>query len=339
MIDPARKPTMTDVAREAGVSQKTVSRVLNGEPNVRPHIHERVLHTAEELGYRRNSLAASLTSPTRGRTIGVLIEDLADPFWAAMISGVEEQTQARNYSLLIASSAEDPDREQQNLDMFLSRQVDGVIVVPSSSDHAYLRADIARGTAVIFVDRPATNIDVDTISIDHFAGARAAAQHLLAHGHTKIGYVGHTDQVFTGTQRRRGFESALEDAGVRLPEKYLVTNVTDSLSAELATIDLLQTPDPPTAIFADNNRAAAGVLRALNKRDASHLAVIGFDDFEFAEMLGITVISHDGRSLGRSAAARLLDRLDGKTDGIAHLTLATTLIARGSGERPPERAT
>lgn len=330
-----RAPRMTDVAALVGVSQKTVSRVFNGEPNVRPEVHDKVMRAAEELGYRRNNLAASLTSPVRGRTIGVLIEDLADPFWASMLSGVEEEAQLRNYSMLIASSSEDPRREQQNIDMFLSRRVDGLIIVPSSSDHAYLSADIARGTGVIFVDRPATNIDVDTIAIDHFQGAHHAAEHLLGFGHRRIAYVGHGDEVFTGTQRRRGFEAALSNAGIRIPACYLETGANDAHSAEIATLRLLDSAQPPTALFADNNRSSAGVIRALSKRDVSHMALVGFDDFEFAEMLGISVISHDGMSLGRAAASRLFDRLDGDDTEILHATLPTTLIARGSGERSP----
>lgn len=328
-------PTMVDVARAAGVSQKTVSRVINGEPNVRPSVRERVLEHARLLGYRRNDVAATLTAPRRGRTIGVLIEDLSDPFWASMVSGIEEAVRADNYSLLIASSGEDPVLERSQLDLFLSRRVDGVLVVPSSTDHSYLQEDIARGTPFVFVDRPATSIDVDTVLVAHAEGSRAATEHLLSHGHKAVAYVGHDVSIFTGAERRRGFDEAIAATGIRLPPQYIRTDVTDIESARTATQELLALEAPPTAIFADNNRAAIGVVIALADNPDAQVALVGFDDFELAASLGITVVKHDARELGRVAVGRLLARVNGSSDPVHNVVLPTTIVARGSGEKPP----
>lgn len=328
-------PTMVDVARAAGVSQKTVSRVINGEPNVRSSVRERVLEHARLLGYRRNDLAAILTAPRRGRTIGVLIEDLADPFWASMVSGIEEAVRADGYSLLIASSSEDPVLERGQLDLFLSRRVDGVLVVPSSTDHEYLQDDIARGTPFVFVDRPAASINVDTVLVAHAEGSRAATEHLIAHGHSSIAYAGHDASIFTGAERKRGFDEAIASAGIVLPPQYVRTDVTDIESARVVTQELLALDSPPTAIFADNNRATIGVVIALMANADAQVALVGFDDFELAASLGVTVVKHDARELGRVAVERLLTRVNGSGDPVENIVLPTTILARGSGELLP----
>lgn len=327
---------MDDVARAAGVSQKTVSRVINGEPNVRPGVRERVMEQAKLLGYRRNDVAATLTAPRRGRTIGVLIEDLSDPFWGVMVSGIEEAVRADHYSLLIASSREDPILERGEIELFLSRRVDGVLVVPSSSDHSYLQEDIARGTPFVFIDRPATNIAVDTVLVAHADGARSATRHLIEHGHAAVAYVGHDSRIFTGAERKRGFDEAIRAAGITLPSTYVRTDVTDIESARIVTQQLLALDVPPTAIFADNNRAAIGVVMALAAVPDSPVAFVGFDDFELAASLGITVVKHDARELGRIAVERLFARLNGSKESVENLVLPTTIIARGSGERAPQ---
>lgn len=330
-------PTMDDVARAAGVSQKTVSRVINDEPNVRPGVRERVLEQARLLGYRRNDVAATLTAPSRGRTIGVLIEDLSDPFWASMVSGVEEVVRADNYSLLIASSREDPVQERGQLELFLSRRVDGVLVVPSSADHSYLRDDIARGTPFVFVDRPAAHIDVDTVLVAHAEGALVATQHLLSHGHTAIAYVGHDAGIFTGAERKRGFDEAIAAAGVVQRPEYVRTDVTNIDSARIATRELLALDYPPTAIFADNNRAAVGAIIALAASNETQIALVGFDDFELAASLAVTVVKHDARELGRVAAEHLLARFSEPVGPPINVVLPTMIVARGSGERAPYR--
>lgn len=328
-------PTMDDVARAAGVSQKTVSRVINNEPNVRSGVRGRVLEHAKRLGYRRNDVAAALTAPKRGRTIGVLIEDLSDPFWATMVAGIEDAVRPEHYSLLIASSREDAVLERGEIELFLSRRVDGVLVVPSSSDHAYLRPDIERGTPFVFVDRPATNIDVDTVLVAHSDGARAATEHLIAHGHSAIAYVGHDAHIFTGAERRRGFDDALASAGITPNPSLIRTDVTGIESARVATRELLSREDAPTAIFADNNRSTIGVVTAIDDFLHSPIAVVGFDDFELAASLGITVVTHDAQSLGRAAVDRLFARLAGSDEAAKQLILPTRVVPRGSGERRP----
>lgn len=334
---PPARPTMSDIATATGLSLKTVSRALNNEPNVRPAVRERVMTEAKARGFRRNSIAASLASTKSSLSIGALIEDLGDPFWAAMVSGIEQVARERQYALLIASSNEEPDLERETLELFLSRRVEGVIVVPSSDDHSYLAPDLERGTAIVFVDRPATNIDVDTVLISHRDGAASGIRHLLENGHTAIGYVGHASTVYTGRERWRGFSDAMATAGVPILAELVENEVQDIESARAATARLLALAEPPTAIFADNNRSTAGALKAFSDAGIGHIALVGFDDFELADVLGVTVVSHDAHVLGRTAAARLFDRLEGLEEPSRQIVLETRIIPRGSGERPPQR--
>ncbi|MCW2751539.1 MAG: LacI family transcriptional regulator [Aeromicrobium sp.] len=329
---------MSDIASATGLSLKTVSRALNNEPNVRPAVRERVMREAKARGFRRNSIAASLASTRSSLSIGALIEDLGDPFWAAMVSGIEEVARERQYALLIASSNEEPDLERETLDLFLSRRVEGVIVVPSSDDHSYLTPDLERGTAIVFVDRPATNIEVDTVLISHRDGAASGIRHLLEHGHTAIGYIGHASTVYTGRERWQGFSDAMAAAGVPIVTEFVQNDVQDIESARAATARLLSLPEPPTAIFADNNRSTAGVLKAFSNAGVDDVALVGFDDFELADVLGVTVVSHDAHVLGRTAAIRLFDRLEGLDEPSKQIVLETRIVQRGSGERhPPHR--
>lgn len=328
------RPTMRDVAARAGVSLKTVSRVLNGEPAVHPKTRDRVLGAATALGFRRNDIAASLRRLGQSmETIGVVIEDVANPFYGAMLRGVEEVTRARGYLLITASSGEDAVLERETLSAFLSRRVDGLIVVPAGTDHSYLAADQAQGTALVFADRPAGGLQADCVLGDNANAAADAVWHLQRYGHRRIGFVGDDPELYTAQERFSGYQVALRRAEIPLDRALVRQGVPDVEAAYAATDDLIRIPDPPTAILTGNNRATIGTVRRL--RQCRHgIALIGFDDFELADVLDppVTVVTHDARSLGRAAAGRLLARLDGDASPPQTIRLPATLIERGSGE-------
>src|SRR5690242_14104013 len=175
------RPTMKDVAARAGVGLKTVSRVVNGEPGVTPDTERRVQEAIDALGFRRNDSARVLR---KGRTasIGLVIEDLADPFYGPLSRAVEEVARAHGALLINGSSAEDPEREQELVLALCARRVDGLIVIPAADDHRYLEPEIKAGVATVFVDRPAGRIDADVVLSDNFGGARAGVAHLIGGG-------------------------------------------------------------------------------------------------------------------------------------------------------------
>jgi LacI family transcriptional regulator len=331
------RPTMRDVAAAAGVSIKTVSRALNDESGVQQETRARVHAAATELGFRRNDIAASLRRIGQSMaTIGLLIEDVSNPFYAAVIRGVEEIARDHEYLLIAASSDEDAELERETLSAFLSRRVDGLIVVPAGGDHSYLAPDLARGTTVVFADRPARGVQADAVVVDNVRGAAEGVRHLIARGHRRIGYIGDLPGLYTARERYRGYTNALRSAKIRLDHALVRQGAHDVETAAGAAAELLALPDPPTAIFAGNNRATIGVLRQL-RQHGRRIALVGFDDFELSDVLdpAVTVVACDARAVGRAAAERLFDRLAGDSGPASTIVLPTTLTARGSGELRP----
>ncbi|MGW1028376.1 LacI family DNA-binding transcriptional regulator [Streptomyces sp. NPDC002577] len=329
------RPTMKDVAARAGVGLKTVSRVVNGEPGVTPDTERRVQEAINALGFRRNDSARVLR---KGRTasIGLVLEDLADPFYGPLSRAVEEVARAHGALLVNGSSAEDPDREQELALALCARRVDGLVVIPAGDDHRYLEPEIKAGVAIVFVDRPAGKIDADAVLSDNFGGARNGVAHLIAHGHRRIGFIGDRPGIHTAAERLRGYHAAMADAGIPVEDTWISLGATDPQRVRLAADEMLDGPEPVTAVFAGNNRVTVTVVRVLSERPRP-VALVGFDDFELADLLqpGVTVVAQDPAQLGRTAAERLFQQLDGVLLAPERTVLPTRLVARGSGELPP----
>jgi len=331
-MDRAR-PTMKDVAIAARVSLKTVSRVVNGEPSVTPDTEQRVREAIETLGFLRNDSARMLRTG-KGGTVGFVVEDIGDPFYSALSRGMEHVMRARGSLLLSGSSEEDAAIERKLALAFCERRVDGLIVVPTSADHSYLLPEIRAGIPVVFADRPPGGIDADTVLSDNVGGARKATAHLLAGGHRRIGYLGDNPGIFTAQERHRGYLEAMTDAGEPVAQPWVAMGSTtmDRVRADLER--MLADPAPVTALICGNNRISVLALHALAAMDA-HLGVIGFDDFEFADLLRVTVVAQDPGELGRQAAELLFQRMDGDSAPSRRIVIPTRLLPRGSGERPP----
>jgi len=327
------RPTMKHVAAHAGVGLKTVSRVVNGEPGVTPDTERRVQEAIEALGFRRNDSARVLR---KGRTasIGLVLEDLADPFYGPLSRAVEEVARTHGALLINGSSAEDPGREQELVLALCARRVDGLIVIPAGDDHRYLEPEMRAGVATVFVDRPAGRIDADTVLSDSFGGAREGVAHLITHGHRRIGFIGDQPRIHTATERLRGYRAAMADAGAAVDGSWVSLGPTDLARVRAAVERMLSGPEPVTALFAGNNRVTVTAVRVLAERER-RVALVGFDDIELADLLGITVVAQDAAAVGRTAAEHLFRRLDGADHPPARMELPTTLIPRGSGELPP----
>jgi DNA-binding LacI/PurR family transcriptional regulator len=331
------RPTMRDVARAAGVSPMTVSRVVNGEPMVMPETVARVERAIRRLGYQRNEAARRLRregQPTQ--TIGLLVDDLANPFFAALAAAVEDAARIRNYVVLIGSSNDSLRREREVVAAFCARQVDGLIVVPVEGNHRFLADQLARGTKVVCVDRPADGLAVDKVLVDNRAGARKAVRHLLDQGHRRIGYLGDREDIWTIQERYAGFCDAFGDVGSE-PDPLLVRHGPRSraAAARLATA-LLDLPDPPTALFTTTDLITMGALDALHGW-AGRVALIGFDEFALADKVSppVTVVAQDPVALGATAAQLLFSRIGGDTSPPREVILLTRLVIRGSGEIAP----
>ncbi len=329
---------MREVAALAKVSIKTVSRVVNGESGVSPRLARRVVAASERLNYRHNMTASSLRrSDGRSATIGVILEDVSNPFSSMLHRSIEDVAVRRGVLVLAGSSDEQEDRERELVSAFASRRVDGLIIQPSSRDHSYLMAERTVGTAMVFVDRPPAFLDADAVLTDNAAGARRAVRHLVDQGHHSIGYLGDLRTIATASERYRGYVEELREHRLRFEERLVRLDLRGIDKAEAATRELMSGPRPPSALFTSQNLLTIGAFRALRKLGVhQRVALIGFDDILLADLLepAITVIAQDPAAIGRRAAEVLFKRLDGDRSPFEHHIVRTRMIARGSGEIP-----
>ncbi|MFJ9623286.1 LacI family DNA-binding transcriptional regulator [Streptomyces sp. NPDC101181] len=306
----AATPTLRDVAARAGVSAMTVSRVLKDDGRVSEATRDRVLAAVRELGYRRNEAARNLRLGRTSGLVGLVVTNLANPFYSRLALGAEQVADEHGLRLVVGNTAERADRERDLVDDLVSRRADGVIVVPAGAIHTHLGPDRIGTTPVVLAGRPPSGIDADCVLVDDFGGARAATARLIADGHTSIGFLGNPPTLFTGAERYRGYWAAHEEAGLTPRDAWARRGPQDIATAESAALDVLSGDDPPSALFCTNNRLTLGAYRAV-RRMASGTALAGFDDFEMADLLDVpvTVVSYDADEVGRQAARLLMDRI------------------------------
>src|SRR5882757_4118376 len=227
-----RRPTMLDVAALAGVGLKTVSRVVNAEPGVSPALEAKVKRAIEQLNYRRDVNASMLRRlGGKTQTIGLVLEDVANPFSSALHRAIEDSARARNILVFAGSCDEDGRRERELIGSFRERRVDGIIVVPASGDHMYLYEEQRAGTALVFVDRPAAHLDADSVASNNLEGSREAVEHLLAHGHRRIAFLGDLLSISTAAERLQGYRQALGQADIVHDDALIRTDLRDPEAA------------------------------------------------------------------------------------------------------------
>ena len=334
-----RRPTLRDVAARAGVSFKTVSRVVNDEPGVSPALVGRVRQAVDELGFRPNVGARVLRRPdARAPAIGLLLDDVADPFSAAVLRAVEDVTSTRGALVFAASLDDDPVRERTAAAAFLARGADGLVLAPTADDQSHLAAAVRSGLAVVCVDRVPRGLDLDTVAATHATAASAAVAHLVAQGHRRIAYLGDRRTIGTARDRLAGYRTGLWQAGIE-PDRALVSaDLADPDAVDSAVGALFRGFDAPTALVTGRAAVTVAAIRALHRSGRQRLvAVVGCDDFPTADLLspGVTVVAQDPAAIGRRAADLLLARMTGDPGPPSTHTVPTVLMPRGSGELPP----
>jgi LacI family transcriptional regulator len=319
---------MRDVAARAGVSAMTVSRVFKDE-NVSAETRERVLAAVRELGYRRNEVARNLRLGRPSGMIGLVVTNLGNPFYSQLALGAEQVAEEHGLRLVLGNTAGQVQREHELVDDLVSRRVDGMIVVPAGTRHQHLAPAVLGGVPIVLAASPPAGIDVDSVLVDDFGGARAATARLLTDGHRAIGFLGNPPALYTGAERFRGYWAAYEEAGLTPREEWIRRGPDDILPAAEAAVEVLGSPEPPTALFCANNRITLGAYRAIRSFGAD-TALAGFDDFELADLLDrpITVVSYDAHEVGRRAARMLLDRIERGSEEPARRTVVPTAVVR-----------
>ncbi len=330
---------MREVASLSGTSLKTVSRVFNSVPTVDPVLRDQVLKAAKKLNYIPNMTAGSLRR-TNGKTntIGILLEDISNPFSSALYRIYEDFAAEHGYIVLAGSLDENPERELELVNLFISRRVDGLLLAPSGTDHAYLKPQVRNGVHIGFVDRPPVNFEADVVLSTNAEGAHEAVQHLISFGHTKIAFLGDDPQIYTARERYEGYAKALKEAKIAINKSYIFRGF-ESEEIAIATIrELLRSPDAPTAFFASQNLLTMVVLKALRAEGLEkQIALVGFDDLPAAELLtpGVTLVKQDIGEIGRRSIQMLFNRINGESSKYTTEVVPTTLITMGSGEIRP----
>jgi len=302
---------MRDVAARLGVSTMTVSRAIRGEPGLAEATRRRVLAEVEALGYRRNELARDLRSGRQHQAVGLIVTNLANPFYAQLAVGVEQAASAHGTGVMVAGSHGEPERERALVQDMVARKLAGLVVVPAGNDHGHFSPQALEGTPVVFAAAPPRGVDADCVLVDDFGGTYEACRRLIAAGHTGIGFLGLPASTWTGSERYRGYTAALDDAGLRIDERHVSRHRGDIRLAQAAMRELLRLPDPPTAVFTANNRNTIGALRTL-AHSGARVALAGFDDIEIADLLQLpfSLVGYDAGAVGREAARLLLDRIE-----------------------------
>jgi LacI family transcriptional regulator len=331
---PLSRARLSDVARLAGVSAKTVSRVIAGHSSVSPETRQRVLEAAQRLRFRPNHLARDLRQGGVSTTVAFVMGDLRNPFYSHVAAGIESALAEHGLTMVIAATGDDPGQEARVVAAMLERRVRSLLLIPIAADQSYLDGERQLGTPVVCIDRPAHHLASDCVVFANQAGAADAVRSMIGYGHRRIAFVGST--VYTHTERLAGYRQAMQEAGLPGRAEWERCDADTVEGAERAVIELLAGDNPPTAILAGNNRASHGVLRAL-RSTGQPVAFTGFDDFDLADMLGATVVAHDPQHLGREAVRLALARHDDLDAAPTRVVLPTRLIHRGSGEIPPSQ--
>lgn len=328
---------MRDVAERAGVGLATVSRVVNDSGAVRPGTADRVRTAILELGFQRDEVARALRPGQHSRTIGLLLGDLSNPFYATLAKTAVAVANAARFAVVLSTVDEDPEVERRAIGELVGRRTAGLMIVPDQGDYRFLReATGRRPLPVVFVDRPSTGADGDSVVLDNEAGGRLATAHLVAHGHRRIAVLV-APSYWTTDRRLRGYRRALREAGLAVDERLVVPlRQGTAPEAEAATGDLLTLTDPPTAIFCTTGFLAEGAIRAVGRAGRS-VAIVGFDDVPLADLLPVplTVVATDTERLAATATELLLARVAGSTVPPAKVVLPVRLVQRGSGEIRP----
>ena len=335
-----KRPTLSEVAKKAGVGTTTVSRVINGGSLVDPRTLARVRNAIKALGYVPNPAARSLKG-YHTKTIGLIIPSIADPFFSSCAEAAQAVARAHESLLIVTTTQNDPRMELESVNVLLSHRADGLIIAPADSDNADLRASLeSAGVPVVALDRPLLNSSIPYVVADNFAGATLATQHLIAHGYRRIACMTGEDTLYTIRERIRGYKQAMEAAGLPV---ILNTAIRDYESAAAAVKRMVQGDQPPDAIFTLKNSTTIYAFEALKKMNVSipdKVALLGYDDFELAGTVrpSITVVRQPIDEIGRMATEILFQELmnrggrERSSDGSVprQVQLGTMLVRRSS---------
>jgi DNA-binding LacI/PurR family transcriptional regulator len=337
---PHRPTSIKDIARKANVSFSTVSRALQNSPLISRRTAEKIQKIARESGYRASAVARGLVTQ-RTKTIGVVVTSIADPFVSEVVDGIEEHCNDHGYSVILANSNADPERERKVVQSFSERRVDGIVVTSSRVGALYIPMLSEMRVPIVLVNNQHPGEFVHSVMIENVQGSREATNHLIQLGHRRIAYLGDRFGHQSDTERFSGYQEALDKAALPFCPELVAHGDGKSEGAMVATESLLGLPERPTAIFCYNDMTALGVLRVLHARRLKvpgDISVVGFDDLLIASYTDppLTTVRQPRRRMGLLAMESLLQLMRGQNPSQA-ITVEAELVVRDSSG-PPGKA-
>ena len=326
--------TVKEVAEFAGVSTATVSRVISGNGTVSKKLIKRVQNAIDALNFHPNQAARRLRHRAT-KIVGVVISDIQNPFFTTLVEGIESTLQENRYLLLLGNSSENPDRERQHLDTFLSEHVSGVIFTSTGDDSSNYEKFRIAGIPLVAVDRKPSNFDVDLVQLENEKASFEAVNHFITEGHQRIGLIAGPSSISTGSERCAGYQRALLSAGLPIDQELIRIGNFRQDGGYRSMEALLNLTDPPSAVLVSNNLMTLGALQMIHERCLNipdQISLIGFDDMAWASSLrpALTVVAQPVYEMGIAAARLLLARIQNPTGPIQHVSFETKLIIRAS---------
>ena len=334
-------PTIKDVARYVGVSTATVSHVINNTRFVSEELRQKVLHAIQELNYHPNAIARSLVSK-RTNTIGIIVSEIMNPFYTAVVRGVEDVTYRNGYNVILCNTDEDTEKERLYVKVLMEKRLDGLILASAFQEEAHPLLSQLMSIPLVSIVRKIKDHTTDAVVGDNAGGAYKAVQHLIESGHRRIGIISGPSGLSSGLERLQGSLKALSDYDVRADSSLIKFGDFKRESGYHLTKEIFQGNDPPTALFVTNNQMTLGALMALGemkKRMPGEISLISFDDPGWYSFLDppMTTVEHSPYLMGKTAGEMLLQRIKKKRKKPKTIVIPSNLVVRGSTGPPPRR--
>jgi len=328
-----RRPTMKDIAQATGFSLSTISRALSNKADVDPETHRKIVDAARQIGYRPNKLARSLRLSTT-KTIGVIIADISNPYFGALVKGIEKEARRAGQSVILFDTNEDYSREEEAVAVMLEEQVAGVVLTPTQRETGTVERLLEARLPLVLASRRFSSIKTNYVITDDLHGGSLATEHLIALGHKRIGMINGPMSISSAAERYAGYRQAMERHGLPIEEALVSTgsvSIDDGFDAASALLDL---GPHPTAIFAFSDFVAFGVMKAIRERGLrvpEDISVVGYDDNQFASCLEtpLTTVRVPKEQLGMEAAQVLQRQIEGGQP-LRQVELLVDLVERES---------
>jgi DNA-binding LacI/PurR family transcriptional regulator len=328
--------SLTEVAKKAGVSIATVSRVVNNNVNVNPETRAKVEHAIKSLKYKPNRVAKRLRNKNASSNLlGVLIPDIQNPFYVEVLRGIEDVAYSQKYALIMCNFSQDEKKEQMYLDILQSESIDGLIAAPASEHDQKVVNLVKSGLPIVCVDRGLVDVDVDVVVVENRNGAFNAVDHLAKKGYKRIAYISGLSQIPSSRQREQGYIEALQANNLPVDKALMKYGDSRHQSSMKLCAELLDLPNPPDAIFTGNNLITLGALETIHMRGLSipsQVAIVGFDDMYWANSLNppLTAVRQPAYEIGKRAAELLINRINDPSRPTVNMILKTEFMIRRS---------